>query len=229
MRDICPTGLFAGKHPNGQPYLTDSDAQKIHNYLHRNGGVVSYDLLNSAVTQLWSSLTWYANDPESANFRGEYAPQPYKNMSAEKLREAGLKRLSDGRVVPMAPEDYAPVQQHNHREDSKPKTPEELIRAAARNLLASKAGYQDWDSMSQEAKDSLNPFKQQCDTMVVQLRDGRIDHKMTDELRGVLAKNARTGAIDWERTLAERKKILAVIENQRNQEYRPTARNNGGR
>lgn len=222
LRDICPTGLFAGKHGNGQPYLTDSDAQKIHNYLHRNGGVVSYELLNAAITQLWSGLTWYDNSPEAANFRGPYAPDPYGGLSAEKLRQAGLKRLPDGTVTQMTAQDYASIERHSHREDSKPKTPEELMRAVAQNLLATQAGYKSWDEMPEEARENLNPWKQKAEALYVSLRSGKIDGRMTDDLRQTFVR--RNGRIDWELTYNKRREILGHLDNVRNHDFRFTSK-----
>ena len=164
LHSVCPTGLFAGKLQDGQPYLDDTSADKIGNYIKLNGGRITFELLNAAVTQLWSSLTWYASDPESANFRGRYAPEPekkpYHNMSDETLRQAGLKRDKDGNVVKMTPLDisthYELSQRINHTEDSTPKSPREVLRETARSIL-------------KRVAPDFNPYRDMAESLVVSL------------------------------------------------------------
>jgi hypothetical protein len=75
--------------------------------------------------------------------------------------------------------------------------------------------------MTPEQRDAMNPWKSRCDTMVVQLRNGRIDNRLTDDLRNVFARRGGpNGPIDWERTYQERRRLLDKLDTVRNQDSR---------
>jgi hypothetical protein len=230
LRGVCPTALFAGKTADGQPYLTDSDALKLDQFLSfRKNGVITNETLNEAVVQLWDSLTKYASDQESANFRGPYAPpppeKPYHNMSDEVLRQAGLKRDKDGNVVKMTrfdiQVDYERTQHHNHTHDTKPKSKEEVLRDTAKSILKKMA-----EAAAVDGKvdpDFGNPYKPRAEALVITLMNGNIDGRRTEELRQVFGRT-RDGSIDWKATYEERKKIVDIFERNRNQRSSRTGR-----
>ena len=216
LRDSCPSTL---KGAGGG--LVSADVERVGHFIVLNyDGVISDDALNSAVTNLWNVLTKFSNKPEDCVFRGRYAPplpppaDPYAGMTDEALREAGLKRGSDGQVIQMTSEDYRRHNEHpeTHKDEKPPTSITELKQRIAKKFL---------DQLTPEQKDAFNPWKTKADALYVQLRNGNMDHRLTEDLRQVFARRGGpNGPIDWERTYQERRKLLDKLDTVRNQDFR---------